>query len=185
MTKPQESWPRPDDVGKATRLCELVLRQVVTHTSNFLRTSLIELFDAFDETAFSEAISAKNNETQILHFDAMRYVRLNKDRFISLYLFQFESSFESPLVVKPSGQTLNPEATSLHGFYELFTENKATIDPMVAKATAANSDTLEYLQLYFDSMQRLRNNDGSDHPLDPEQLTHIFGHACRELTIFD
>ena len=183
MTKPQESWPRPDDIGKATRLCELVLRQVVTHTSNFLRSSLIELFDAFDETAFSEAISAKDNEAQILHFDAMRYVRLNKDRFISLYLFQFESSFESPLVVKPTGYTLNPEASSLHNFYDLFTENKATIDPMVARATATNSDTLEYLQLYFDSMQRLRAIDSSHHPLDPAQLTLIFGHACRELTI--
>ncbi|MGI9287255.1 MAG: DUF1631 family protein [Pseudomonadales bacterium] len=182
-TKPQESWPRPDDIGKATRLCELVLRQVVTHTSNFLRGSLIELFDAFDETAFSEAIAAKDNETQILHFDAMRYVRLNKDRFITLFLFQFESSFEAPLVIEPVGQHLKPEASSLHNFYELFAKNKATIDPMVAKATMANGDTLEYLQLYFDSMQRLREVDSNGHPLDPVQLTNIFGHACRELTI--
>ncbi len=183
MTKPQESWPRPDDVGKASRLCELVLRQVVTHTSNFLRCRLIELFDAFDETAFDAAIAAKDNETQILHFDAMRYVRLNKDRFIALFLFQFESSFEAPPVVEPVGQQLKPEASSLHNFYELFSENRATVDTMVVNAEESNGDTLEYLRLYFESMQRLREVDNTNHPLGPAQLTNIFGHACRELTI--
>ncbi|HID06999.1 MAG TPA: DUF1631 family protein, partial [Armatimonadetes bacterium] len=73
--------------------------------------------------------------------------------------------------------------SSLHNFYELFSENKATVDTMVVNAEESNGDTLEYLRLYFESMQRLREVDNTNHPLGPAQLTNIFGHACRELTI--
>ncbi|OZG72498.1 hypothetical protein BTA51_15360 [Hahella sp. CCB-MM4] len=147
-----------------------------------LRKLMVRLFDQMDDTYFDLADQATSNAQQSSYFDAMRELRLKKNRVTALFIqgftrdFQFRDSGNGkPAAKKP----LDLENLSLVKDDAL--EEQVAVDNMVNRFQSEAGRELEHLTLRMDALMLNVDVEDQSNPLGPARITKNFAAACQDL----
>ncbi|MET1255372.1 DUF1631 domain-containing protein [Aliikangiella maris] len=168
--KRKVSRPLPVLVEKARSIC-----------CQALDKSLQGMFEQADDCLFDMSDSGYNNA----HFDAMRMLRMKKDRIIRNFHEQIEHSFSQNL-----GKIQHSE--DLYGDDSLSFENIAlvddsdleegiAIDSIVKKARNTNNEALEQIRTRLDTIVTSHSVTQENNPFEPAFICDAFKSATATL----
>ncbi len=168
------------------------VRQVKQVVLVELESLVAKVFDMLDDQLFELAEKSGSNNEQNMYFEGMREVRLQRSVLLKSFLETVASSFYSLLAKKesvggghrehgePSTLTFSSEQLSL--LEDEHMEETVAITGMVSKLRAEFSMALHALSTRLSQLYPVVV-DGSNNPLDPEQLCSAFSKAMHGLQV--
>ncbi len=140
------------------------------------------LFQAVDDNLFERAEKAGSNAEQTHFFDAMREIRMQKDRVQALCLQGVTEDFKFARRAREKMEAaFDAENLSLVQHDAL--EQQVAAEHMVRRTLEANQRELEHLSLRLDAIIPNARVEESNNPLGPERLVQNFMSASEGLDI--
>ncbi|WP_020408229.1 DUF1631 domain-containing protein [Hahella ganghwensis] len=147
-----------------------------------LRKLMVRLFDQMDDTYFDLADQATSNAQQSNYFDAMRELRLKKNRITALLVqgfirdFQFRDSKD-----KSKNKKAPVDMENLSLVQDDALEEQVAVDHMINRFQSESGKELEHLSLRIDALMATVDVDDQNNPLGPACITRNFASACTDL----
>jgi len=149
-----------------------------------IRQLLRPVFENADDALFELAERAESNQGQSRFFDAMRELRLKRQRLELAFMQGYSDAFKnlaSASERRPQTAEVSLESLSLVQNDEL--EEQVAVESMVSKAKNRFSMELEHLTLRMESLLGNQRLADDQNPLSPQVLVEAFATACSELEV--
>lgn len=162
-----------------------VVQQVRDGATAALLDFVGQLLTNCDDIYFELAEKAASNNEQSLFLDALREVRLQKDRFVARFHSELQDCFDA-LAQAPATQNIargpsNAQPLSLVQTAEL--EKSLALSSMIAKSRANANEQLYFLHKRLDFATKNATVNENNNPLDPAQLCTAFATTTEILTL--
>lgn len=145
------------------------------------RKLLDRLFEQVDDSFFDLADKSATNSEQALFFDAMREIRLKKERIAALFMQYYNRDFQFSDAHKPGMLKANFDPQNLTLVQEDKLEEQVAIDNMVNRFKSEIGRDLEHLTIRLDSLLFDVSVEEENNPLGPQRMVTNFVTACAEL----
>lgn len=181
------------DVGKATRqdLKKTRNHEIISQCRKVFIDSiepiLSHFFEKADDELFALSDKAVNSNLQTLYFDAMRYVRKERETIKKAYLsvvgFQYDQFWQG----KVKGQSVSDKEAFDEDNFELVEnevlEEDLAITTMVEKGNNRFHKSLYDLNLRFAMLLGNQEIDNEENPVAPAMICHGFESVIKPLTL--
>ncbi len=162
--------------------CRVLLQKEFT-------AALERYFSRVDDELFTLSDKASNNTLQELYFEAMRYLRRERERVQRLYLQTLSAQYDRfwKATPKPAAAT-PPQASSLDEDDLSIVEEEALEEDLALSTLVNKGNTLYHRELYclnkrFAKLLGRSELSNEDNPLSPHTLGQTFAQILRPLTL--
>src|SRR5690554_3649996 len=178
------SQVRSHDNGTLQPRLPLPLIKLRDELAEQIRQLLRPVFENADDALFELAERAESNQGQGRFFDAMRELRLKRQRLEMAFIQGYSEAFKN-LTAMPERRTQAPEISleSLSLVQNDELEERVAVESMVSKAKNRFSMELEHLTLRMESLLGNQRLTDDQNPLGPQVLGEAFAAACGELEV--
>lgn len=178
------SQVRSHDNGTLQPRLPLPLIKLRDELAEQIRQLLRPVFENADDALFELAERAESNQGQGRFFDAMRELRLKRQRLEMAFIQGYSEAFKN-LTAMPERRTQAPEISleSLSLVQNDELEERVAVESMVSKAKNRFSMELEHLTLRMESLLGNQRLSDDRNPLGPQVLGEAFAAACGELEV--
>lgn len=180
------------DFSAATRSQNTKLNPLVAECRSLFqkefKSILIRFFEKVDDELFTLSDKATSHTLQELYFEAMRYLRRERDNIERGYLQavlrgydDFWSLSPKPASVKADSKRLNEDDFSL-------VDNEALEEDLAVSTLISKGNNLHYKDLYalgkrFAKLLGVEEINDEANPLGPHRLGRVFAEVLRPLTL--
>lgn len=180
------------DFSAATRSQNTKLNPLVAECRSLFqkefKSILIRFFEKVDDELFTLSDKATSHTLQELYFEAMRYLRRERDNIERGYLQavlrgydDFWSLSPKPASVKADSKRLNEDDFSL-------VDNEALEEDLAVSTLISKGNNLHYKDLYalgkrFAKLLGVEEINDEENPLGPHRLGRVFAEVLRPLTL--
>ncbi len=148
-----------------------------------LRPLLRQLFDSVDDTLFELADKAENNSIQSLYFDAMREVRIKREKVEGTFTQRVADTFAKFPESAPECGSVRVAEEDSEPVFELLDddelEESLAVGTMTAKARAQFGQPLQALERRLGHLFKGRVIDELSNPLGPAAICGAFRSAMQ------
>ncbi len=160
-------------------LYESVQRFSIVNLNDLIRV----LMENIDDSLFDLSDKAKSDRDRSMYFDAMREIRLKRDKIKTRFNQELEQKFNQLLQNKVTLKT-HTDFNELSLLDQEELEDSLAIDNMVSKARPHFEDELLAITERLKTILKRKSVTDDDNPLDPKSICDSF-HKASEILAFD